>query len=377
MPRRKNPTVVLAVDFGGSSTKAFYSVSGKIGSMMMGPEVVKIPESAIATYEAQKLGSGLPENEAWVSYDNEFYAVGYLAASQLAGISRLSELKYIHATLKVLAVLWVIASREPELDGKFDLAISTLLPGSEFADRGKFERALKAALAQFETPVGTLEVKTIHFTCLPEGAGIYAAYRQQVGSAIFNETIAFFMLGYRNLSILISDRGSIGSGAKSCDLGMVKMLERVQERTSGLESDRLLTAIAQAGDEVEREVLWSVCRSRDVAQRSEEVDALVEAVVAARNEYIAMIQNWMGEVLPDRIDRIVFSGGTAQYLKTELEKIYPFTPLEWHGGVEVPQEYDFQHNGGHRFADVWGAFVRLAAVSEIAENREVQEAIHG
>lgn len=377
MPRRKNPTVVLAVDFGGSSTKAFYSVSGRVSSMMMGPEVVNIPESAIATYEAQKLGSGLPENEAWVSYDNEFYAVGYLAASQLAGISRLSELKYIHATLKVLAVLWVIASREPELDGKFDLAISTLLPGSEFADRGKFEQELKAALAQFETPVGTLEVKLTHFTCLPEGAGIYAVYRQRVGSAIFSETIAFFMLGYRNLSILISDRGSIGSGAKSCDLGMVKMLERVQERTSGLESDRLLTAIAQAGDEVEREVLWSVCRSRDVAQRSEEVDALVDAVIAARNEYIAMIQNWMGEVLPDRIDRIVFSGGTAQYLKTELEKIYPFTPLEWHGGVEVPQEYDFQQGGGYRLADVWGAFVRLAAVSEIAENREVQEATHG
>ncbi|MDY7013676.1 MAG: ParM/StbA family protein [Cyanobacteriota bacterium] len=361
MSRRKDPSLVLAADFGGSSTKAFYALpSGEIASVVLRPEVVEVPSSAISAYEAGKLGAGLPENEVWVSFNGEFYAVGYLAASQLAGNPRLSELKSRLATVKVLALLWVIVAREPQLGKKLKVALGALLPGGELADRSLLERDLNSALGEFDTPGGTFKVELLKFDCLPEGAGIYAAYRQQAGERIFQQRLCFFMLGYRNVSVLLSDRGSVKSAARTSDLGMVQMLERVQQRTSGLEPERLLAAIVRAGDEIEREALWSVGRARNVEERAGEIDRLGDAVRDARREYVAMLKNWLSEVLPDTVERIVFSGGTADYLRRELEEIFPFTPLEFHGGIEVPEPYD-PHGYGSRLADVWGTFVRLLA----------------
>jgi hypothetical protein len=360
MSRKKEPDLVMAVDFGGSSTKAFYGLpNGTVGSLVMRPEVVTVPESAIVAMSENRLGAGLPENEAWVNYQDDFYAVGYLAASQLSGNPRLSELKYRTATVKTLALLGVIVAREPQLGKKFNLVLNTLLPGGEFADRKKFERKLTEALNEFDTPTGTLKVDLLEFECLPEGAGLYAAYRQRVGERIFHEQVVFFMLGYRNTSCLLSDCGAIKNTALMSPLGMVKMIERVQARTSGLDSWRLLSAIVRAGDEVKRDALWAVCRARNLEERSEEVELLVEAVRDARNEYVAMLRSWMGEVLPDTVNRILFSGGTADYLRKDLEEIYPFTPLEFHG-LRVPTQYD-PHGYGQRLTDVWAAFVRLLA----------------
>jgi hypothetical protein len=361
MPRKKEPDLVVAVDFGGSSTKAFYRLpSAESTALVMTPDVVAVPPSALVALEEGKLGAGLPENEAWVGCQDDFYAVGYLAASQFVGNPHLNDLKYRTATVKILALLWVIAAREPQLGKKFVLALSALLPPGEWADRKKFERDLMEACQLFETPCGKLEVELLQFECLPEGAGIYAAYRQGVGERIFHEQIAFFMLGYRNTSCLLSDCGAIKNMALMSPLGMVKMIERVQARTSGLDSGRLLSAIVRAGDEVERDALWRVCRARHLEERSEEVDFLVEVVIDARHEYVAMLSNWMGDVLPDTVDRIVFSGGTADYLRTELTEIYPFTPLEFHGSIEVPQQLD-PKGYGSRLVDVFGLLTRLLA----------------
>jgi len=47
---------------------------------------------------------------------------------------------------------------------------------------------------------------------------------------------AIAMIGYRNASLLVAQRGDVRPG-KTSDLGFIRMVERVVARTSGLRSD--------------------------------------------------------------------------------------------------------------------------------------------
>lgn len=361
MARKKKPDLAIAVDFGGSGTKVFYGLpdGNVVGSFSIGPEVSEVPKSAIASFEGRKLGSGLPENEAWVGLDGEYAAVGNLAASELSGISRLAALKSEQAVWKFLAAVWV-ASKHQALGKKFKLIASGLLPGGEYADRERLAKSLSAALADFDTPDGKMEVSLLSFQCYPEGFGIYYGYRLRQMESLLSERIGFFMLGYRNASFLFSQGGRLASSAKQSDLGMVRMIEKVQERTAGLDASRLVAAVFEAGEGVERAPLWKVCRSSDSQRRGEEVARLQGAVEKAREEYVALLWNWIDEVLPNPVDRLVFSGGTVDYLRSEIESIYKFTPVEFHGGLVVPTHY-CSAGLASRFVDVWAVFLGLLA----------------
>ena len=68
--------------------------------------------------------------------------------------------------------------------------------------------------------------------------------------------------------------------------------------------------------------------------------------------------SWLTEVLPNKneLDEVIICGGTADYLREELDSVFPTTPIVWHGGVEVPQTLNEQWLG-NRLADVWALSV--------------------
>jgi hypothetical protein len=344
--QRKNNSyieLILALDFGGSATKGIYATPEMNipKSLVMEPEVVKICHDSV---NLETLGRTQPENAAWVNYMGETLAVGYLAKSRY------------HANEGTLASIWV-TSLHLQLGTKFRLALVCLLPPGEFENKESFLLQLKTALRDFTTPTGKMRVELTQFRCLPEGAGIYLAYQKQLEKAIETKTIAFVMVGYRNASVLIGDRGIVRADGKTCDLGMIRLLEKVVARTSGQTASQLAAAVVAAGSDVSSAPFLRLLRSTNNINKQQELIQIQKAVKLARSEYAAALTSWLEQVISrEEISEIVFCGGTADYMTRELNSHYPRTPCLWGVGADIPQQVD-TFGLGSRLADVYSVFL--------------------
>lgn len=113
--------------------------------------------------------------------------------------------------------------------------------------------------------------------------------------------------------------------------------------------------------------------------RDTEIEKIISAVHSSRAEYAIALINWLKEVLPSKneLDEAIICGGTADYLRQELDAVFPATPVIWHGGVEIPLTLNEQWLGS-RLADVWALSVyhgikvragtRLQNASEVVSN---------
>src|SRR6476661_730646 len=282
----------------------------------------------------------------------------------------LTGLKYSSALYKALAALWV-ASRKLDLGNQFSAAIAVFLPPGEFNDSQQFFELLGQAAGAFETPTGRLSVTLDKTQALQEGGGICIVHNSKLGAAFKHRVTAFAMVGFRNASLVVSARGAVGKG-KTSDLGMVRMAELVQERTSGYDAARLTAAIAASGDRFNRPPFYRIARNRDAGARDAEVDRLIEAVKLSRKDYARMLTSWLDEVLPPDLDEIVFCGGTCGYLEQEL-RTYARVAYFWHAGIAVPPKLD-PHGLGYRLADLWGLWSYFSSLFSVAGVVRSQEA---
>lgn len=350
------PLVVIALDFGGSGTKGIYSLheSSQAHSLFMEPEVGDITVESIKTYEQNLMGATEPENRAWVSVNGKTLAVGYLAQSKYYANAGLAELKYERAVYKTLAAIWVVKEKL-KLPPKIRIALCVLLPPGEFENKVEFEQLVRTFSADFLAGGIKMQVECVMFKCLPEGAGIFLSHQKRVGEALKQRVCAVAMVGFRNASVLISHRGIVSREGKTSDLGMVRMVEKVVAATSGQTVERLTSAIASAGSDIDTRPLVRVLRSRSREGRTSELTTIVKAIRLARHEYVAVLTSWLDQVVPLDVEEILFCGGTADYLKKELNSHYPATPCIF-SGLSVPRSLD-KHSLGSRLADVYGAFL--------------------
>ena len=366
MGRRKKtsvPNLICVLDFGGSMTKIFFGdLSGKCSLLCMEPEVMGMPESAIASYKRTLLGSADQKDSAYVGVGNDYYAVGYLAQTQFFGNAGLSEPKYERALPKTLAAVWV-AGQHLTLGNQFNVAIGVLLPPGEYEDRERFEALLRSALARYETPTGMLKVNLSQFNCKPEGGGIYLMYCADRSTEVKRSVCAVVMVGYRNASVLVSNRGQVGQ-LKTSNLGFIRMVELVQKRSSGLEATALAEAIALAGEQVDIRPLRGLFQDADADLRREKVDKLSQVIKEVRIEYAAMLESWLKEALPQRLDEVILCGGTADYLHRELNEHFPATPIIWHADIDIPEELDISEMG-NRLADVYGMYLYFTQLLQV------------
>ncbi|MDJ0733550.1 MAG: ParM/StbA family protein [Nostocaceae cyanobacterium] len=369
-----SPLLILALDFGGSATKGIYcGLEQNIPmSLMMEPEVLKVSWESVNSYSTRTLGSTEPENAAWVSYMGETFAVGYLAKTQYYANAGLKELKYERAISKTISAVWV-ASQKLKLGMKFRLALACLLPPGELENKESFHQQLCKVLANYITPTGKIQVELVEFKCLPEGAGIYLAYQKKLGQQIKMKVIALAMVGYRNASVLISDRGMVAADGKTSDLGMIRLLERVVAKTSGHTPAILAPAVVAAGSDVSTTPFLRLLRSRNNVNKQHELQQIQKAVKLARSEYTAVLTSWLDQVISTSVvDEILFCGGTADYIRRELNSHYPGTPCLWGVGADIPKQVD-KFGLGSRLGDVYSVFLYFSQqVQKFSSNNGIR-----
>jgi hypothetical protein len=327
--------ITLTLDFGGSGTKAIAQIQGgKPTAIWMEASVIEASKISLA-FQTRNLSNAYPENMAWVGIGEDYRAVGYLARSTYSATPGLKPRKYELALYKTLALVWAIKQKF-KLAESFDISLALLLPPGEFEDSALLKPMLRDALAEFNTPTGKLKANLVGYECFPEGGGIYAMYCKNTGEAIRRKVIALVMLGYRNASVMISRRGILNRG-KTVNLGMAKMVDLVIERTSGLAAEELAEAIAFSGNEPKPQHFHHLCNDNN--HLNAQIEKIISAVHSSRAEYARALMNWLKEVLPPKneLDEVIICGGTADYLREELDTVFPITPVIWHGGVEIPR----------------------------------------
>ena len=321
--------LLLTIDPGSSLTKMIYRILGEISFQAelfcMEPELIGVTRESIQSYESGRINSPSPENEAWVQFEDEYYAVGFLAKKHFQASVKLSDLKYENAIPKVLAAVGAIAEREG-LGTRFELGLALLLPYGEWEDRERLEKALTLALSDFHFRGKQMSVQLGCFECMPEGGGLVLSRSKKLGADFNSMVIALVMFGYRDISVVLFERG-LSSGATE-NLGLSWMIERVKRLTSGQkDTQAMLEAIHQSGATVKPKYSKPLARSKKADFRMDEVAQITEAVAMARKEYWSRIADWLSSMIPETTDSVIIGGGTAEYLVSELKSFFSQTEV--------------------------------------------------
>lgn len=376
--KSKPVSLVMTVDLGGSKTKI---VAQELDSDK--PKVLSM-DSQLADVSPKSLESvpkeGLASERAWVGFnklsndDTEevekiYYTVGALARNRFGGLSQLNELKYELALPKILAAVW-LAFVEMSLPPKFNLYLTVLLPSGEMSDGDILKSNLAVCLKNFETPDGKIKIKLASFKVSSEGTGMYLSRKEALGDRLHSISQVVVMLGFRNASAFVVRSGVIEPGISN-DFGMHWMLDFLSSRVSGLDKGdpRTIKIIAESSNNPE--LLKKLSRKRDSADIEADYQSIKEAVELAKEEYTRAIVRWLKSL--GTVDEIMFCGGTAEYLRTELENYYSNDNTEtvWHGGVSIPGEYELLL-GANRLADAWSLheiFFNMISTQIAAKNR--------
>lgn len=336
--------VFIAADFGGIGTKAFYvsSARKKVGSVFMGPETAEVNTESLNRFQESSITENNAEYRAWCGFQGSYRAVGALAENYFSASSLLKPLKYEQAIFKVLALLWVIKVK-CNLPSNFRISLSLLIPPGEHDDRSVLEKILRQTSIAFDTPSGVMSVEIDEFDCQPEGKGILLGLYKVPGLAIRTDTVSIVMIGYRNASLIVLRQGEAIKKITS-DLGMNAMVNLVKSRSSqNTPLSTLVPAIVEAGSDAKVEALIYLIRTNFVALKEYELRQLQEAILSSRKEYSNTLLTWINENVPLGKQWIAYCGGTAQYLRLELDDLARLQGWNtvWHGGnLKIPSELD-------------------------------------
>ncbi|MBV9387053.1 MAG: ParM/StbA family protein [Chroococcidiopsidaceae cyanobacterium CP_BM_ER_R8_30] len=351
--------LILANDCGTSSNKNVFSVNkGKAELLVMSPALIEVSRDSIDNYKSRRLSYPDPSDEAWIEVAGQAYFVGFLAEKELGASIDVKQVKYENAIRKILAVIGAIAVIKG-LPSKFGVGVASLLPRREWENRSAFQEGLTEALADFAFCDRPFSVNLQLFQCRPEGAGLSYSRSRRVGAAYKRMTVPTLMFGYRDLSIELLERG-ITSG-ETQKLGLYWLLSRIISRTSDQELQPLLEALHQAGNTIKPKKFRHLVRSTGAENRAKEEVQIAEAVRLSRLEYWNRISSWLRSVIPSKIDEVIIGGGTAEYLKPELQAYFAGVPISWAADLQedVRRAFNIPPEDDHlslRLTDVYGIY---------------------
>lgn len=361
------PTITVALDSGSSGCRAVYTGENfKPELLFIPPEITKVTPATIAKYQEASLGSsaasGDPFQSSWVEYSGEIYAIGYLAR-YFKAISQSERRKFEMFTPKALAVIGGIAQKHKIPNGA-NVKIALLLPWAEFTDRFLFQTILKEALADFKFCNTPKSFNLETFVCLPEGAGVLFQGREP-GTNFQDLDLAVLMLGFRDASLLSLNKGVFQGMTEG--LGFSNLVKSVAEKTSLRDLQKLTEVIAKAGQKVNPSTLKPLLQNIDQAYREYEQGRIRDAILEAKAQYWLTLSEWLKLQITGSEDEIIIAGGTARYLKSELNTL--LTPLitgklQWCEGLEKRIKATFPtqikaNSLEYRLADVYSLFFYL------------------
>lgn len=361
--------LILAIDFGASTTKIVASLEGSSEFIT----AIMEPHCQIASVTELESGK-FCENSVWVSWGHNCYAVGNLAKAKFDARLTVKPLKTDVTVPKTCAAVAVLAEKF-NLDAKFQLTVIAVLPPGELSAGAKYLQHLKVALAKFQTPRRTLSVKLVGGNCYPEGMGILR-YHQSQDLAFTNQSVATVMLGYRNASIFFANKGVLQRYASS-DFGFHYLLSQIASSTMGYKVETLLAPLVKYRQTGNQQELERILRSGVPANRQEELLTLKLAIDRLHRSYIHKLESWLREEISEPVDKVILCGGTADYIQAELD---PFLlsrlpaakagdeELYIHVGDSLPAAI-LKTGLGNRFADIyclWMAYLLAGSSKQTA-----------
>lgn len=378
------PKLFLCVDPGGSQTKIIYQLTKdkKPRYLLMPPEVEEIKEDNLKRYldRESKMSNPSPIRQAYLEVKDRTFVVGYFA-SKFDPEDRLQEIKYENALYKTLAAVGVIAEQSKLNPKKISLHLAILLPWNEYEDRSKFYNKLKEYLSNFVFRGQSFSVQLDKFICRPEGGGLAAIHTRKKGSDWQQDKkLGILMFGHRNITALCFEYGELTGDSPL--IGFSKFLDNVISRTSGLDRDRIASAIFKGLESDETDSYgstnyakhtfypdWSdlnaikeLANAKDKDLQQQEITDVCQAIEAATSEYWTTVSKWLTRVFPADLDFVVISGGASRFLEPDLEKHFNCEHEYERKDGSYPH-YTYRRLGSYRQDDlnrhfttmVWGA----------------------
>ena len=338
--------IYLSVDVGGSQTKIIYQVDDqtKPHYVLLPPAIEEITKDKLNFFMERLgwIGSPSPDQQLWVEWNNRVVVLGEFAAN-FDPLDRIKELKYENALWKVLSAVGLIvelSNVKVTAKKQIHLELALLLPWNEYSDRRRFEEQLRVMLANFTVRKQHLKVNLERFLCRPEGGGLAALRIKQQGvDWLRNQQLAVLMFGHRNTTALYFDRGQLKLGDSPL-LGFANMLDIVLDMTSGLDRERLSSAIFDARYTIINKVyskdrncsarpdwitfdrIQALASAKDPTLRQKEISHIADAIRVATAQYWDNLLRWMDKILPRPLNEVIIGGGAAYHVEVELETYF-------------------------------------------------------
>ena len=386
------PKLFLCVDPGGSQTKIIYQLTRdkKPRYLLMPPEVEQIKQDNLNRYleKESSMSNPSPIRQAYLEVKDRTFVVGYFA-SKFDPEDRLQEIKYENALYKTLAAVGVIVEQNNLNSQKVSLQLAVLLPWNEYEDRKKFYDKLKGYLSDFDFRDVSYSVQLDKFICRPEGGGLAAIHTKKKGSQWQQDKkLGILMFGHRNITALYFEYGELTGDSPL--IGFSKLIDNVIGRTSGLNRDRIASAIFKGleSDQTDSygssdyakhtnypdwnklDAIYKLANAKDEDLQQQEIKDVCQAIEAATSEYWTTVSKWLTRVFPADLDSVVVSGGASRFLEPDLERYFNCEHKYDLEGGSYPR-YIYKRIGEYRSDDpdkhftpiVWGA----GFVSEIED----------
>jgi hypothetical protein len=401
----KPKNLTVCYDPGTSLSKILYGVgTGSPKYATMRSETIELPSdySTESLLAYSQLGS--PEQNAWIrlSERENIYLIGTIARDKQATIS-VKKLKYESLIPKVLAALGAIAKKE-NLHPEFKLNLAILLPLGEYNSGHYLEAEIKKAVESFwfQDRHYTIELK--NYKTFPEGWGLVLHDKQQQSPEQFQSKLnIYLMMGYRNLSLLAFEKGTIAhSSSSTTDLGFCKFIDSIIAARLGLNREEILNVITTYREpfynpvtakrdyhKISKIDIDRLIKSRDSSRAEFEKKTIEKAIEDASKNYRSLLENWLDESLTGIAPhKIVGCGGTLDFFKNHLEQYFSVKKginiVEYASNLErelldalqldrySQEEFD-RNNLASRFIDVWSIFVYFTNYKKSKPSSSCQE----
>ena len=189
------------------------------------------------------------------------------------------------------------------------------------------------------------------------------------------KTVLAIMLGYRNASYLLMERGKITKG-ETKDFGFIRLTERVAEELSGVDPYQVIVPIVRAGNKIKEKELEILIKANG-QEKEVKIAEIVQIIQGAREQHWLMLRDWLSSRNFPILNEVIFTGGTAPYYKKELDSMFADFKVNW---VEALEEQIKEKIGQkrwemelkHRLTDVYGYFYWMQAN---LRNKDIQTAM--
>ncbi|QDZ39822.1 hypothetical protein FRE64_07630 [Euhalothece natronophila Z-M001] len=315
---------------------------------------------------------GYPEDRCWIKVsENKDCALGYLAKKH-EGQSQMNQSKFMKAVFKTVGLISAIAAREEITNKTLKVDLTSFLPYSERNNFPDYFEALKEFVKNpIETEFGSINIEFINLVRRVEGQGIYHSLSPSEKN---NKKVAIMMMGYRNVSLVIGERGTIQKGATT-DLGMVKLANEIGE-SEGITNEGILTKFLVEAKTNEDRALSRLLAKETGYKKAERKERLKKKIAELREDFASQLITWMKDELDQDVDKIVLTGGSAMYfgkqIENQIKKNFPWMEIGWNNGLDPEKDLGVIRNLGQtdqykRYIDVYGEYLYNQAV--IAEKK--------